>query len=405
VPFRWRFRALGGWIVLSGLSTQIIAQQQAQQARDTVPQRDLMDVIARVLHGKPKLGDTLMIPPKVVLTVLPAFSANPTVGLLLGVSGNAVTRLGGDEATNLSTVSASVSYTTKKQFNVLLRSNVFTQRNRWKFEGDWRYLDTNQPTYGLGSALPEELKAPMDFKLLRFYETVYRKAAQGVLAGMGYHLNRYFDIVDRDAAVRPTPFADYYRGQPVTATTASGISLNVLSDIRDNPINASRGHYARGSLRFFPRWLGSDDSWTSAELEVRAYPRLSTRRRSILALWGLAWITTDRPPYLELPAIGWDYNNRMGRGYAQGRIRAGDLIYGEAEYRVTLSPDGLWGAVAFLNLTSASDSTGAFQSPDPGAGVGLRVKLSKNSNTNITIDLGFGAEGSKGVFFGTGEAF
>jgi hypothetical protein len=31
--------------------------------------------------------------------------------------------------------------------------------------------------------------------------------------------------------------------------------------------------------------------------------------------------------------------------------------------------------------------------------------LNKHSNTNITIDYGFGAEGSKGLFFGTGEVF
>jgi hypothetical protein len=30
-----------------------------------------MDVISRVLKGKPKLADTLHVPPKVVLTVLP----------------------------------------------------------------------------------------------------------------------------------------------------------------------------------------------------------------------------------------------------------------------------------------------------------------------------------------------
>jgi hypothetical protein len=126
----------------------------------------------------------------------------------------------------------------------------------------------------------------------------------------------------------------------------------------------------------------------------------------MLAFWGLTWLTMGRPPYLDLPAIGWDYNNRSGRGYAQGRIRAQDLVYGEAEYRVTLSRDGLLGAVAFFNLTSASDSlTGSLQTPDPGGGVGIRIKLNKHSRTNIGIDFGFGVEGSNGVFFGTGEAF
>jgi hypothetical protein len=134
-----------------------------------------MDVISRVIKGKPKLADTVASPsPKIALSILPAISASPSTGLLLGVSGNAVTRFGPEPETSLSTISASVNYTTKSQFNILLRSNVFTAGNRWKFEGDWRYLDTNQPTYGLGRAQPNSFESPMDFNLLRFYETVYR---------------------------------------------------------------------------------------------------------------------------------------------------------------------------------------------------------------------------------------
>ena len=127
---------------------------------DTVPQYDLMDLLSRVLRGKPKLSDTVQAKPKLVLTILPAVSASPSVGLLLGVSANAFTRFGPESTTSPSVGSASVSYTTKKQFNVLLRSNVFTSGNAWKFEGDWRYLDTNQPTFGLGPAAPESAERP-----------------------------------------------------------------------------------------------------------------------------------------------------------------------------------------------------------------------------------------------------
>jgi len=394
-------------VALAGaLAPALAVAQQPEGARtDSVVQRDLMDVISRVLHGQPKLADTIELPPKVVVTVLPAISANPTVGVLLGVSGNVVTRLGDDEATNLSTISASVSYTTKSQFNLLLRSNIYAPGNAWKLEGDWRYLDTNQPTYGLGPALPSELEAPMDFKLLRLYETVYREVVPNVLVGVGYHLNYYFGIVDHNAVQGLTPFLTYYSGQPVTATTSSGFSFNILNDTRDNPINPKKGHYVRGGVHIYPTWLGSDDDWQSIEAEYRTYHRAGAGGRNILALWGLAWFTMGRAPYLDLPAIGWDYSNRMGRGYAQGRIRAGDLLYGEAEYRMTLTRNGMWGAVGFLNLTSASDDTGALQAPNLGGGVGLRLKLDKRSDTNITIDIGFGAQGSNGVFFGTNEAF
>ena len=134
-----------------------------------------MDVLSRVLHGKRTLGRHHHPSPRIVISVLPAFGANPTVGFLLGVFRQCRDPPGHEENTNLSTLYASVSYTTKQQFNVVSRSNFFTTGNVWKFEGDWRYLDTNQPTYGLGPALPEALSSPMDFKVLRFYETVYRE--------------------------------------------------------------------------------------------------------------------------------------------------------------------------------------------------------------------------------------
>jgi outer membrane protein assembly factor BamA len=385
-------------------SSRAVAQNQPAD-RDTVPQRDLMDVLSRVFKGKPKLSETPPSEPKVVLSVLPSFSASPSVGLQLGVSGNALLRLGPPETTSPSTISASVSYTTKHQFNVLLRSNLFTNENRWKFEGDWRYLDTNQPTYGLGPIKPSSAESPMDFKLIRLYETVYREVVPDVLLGVGYHMNTYFDILDQDA--KPgvvTPFLAYNRGRTLTETTSSGLSINVLSDRRDNPINTSKGLYARASFRSFPQWLGSDDSWQALELEFRSYPRISSRSR--LAFWGFAWFTFGHVPYLDLPAIGWDYSNRTGRGYPQGRIRSQNMAYGEAEYRVTLSANGLWGAAVFINLTSTSGGgNDIMHSPDPAAGLGLRIKLNKHSASNITIDYGFGREGARGLFLGTGEAF
>jgi hypothetical protein len=397
--------ALGLLVAGLGPSAAVSQQTDSIPLRDAVPQRDIMDIVSRVLHGKPKLSDTIAVPPQTVLTILPAISASPTTGLLLGVSGNAVTRLGNVEGTNLSTVSASVNYTTKQQFNILLRSNVYSSGNGWKLEGDWRYLDSNQPTYGLGPALPGEFESPMDYNLIRFYETVYHGISRDFLVGLGYHLNHYFGIVDHNAvAGEQTPYVEYSGGSP-TMSTSSGFSFNVLSDTRDNPLNTRNGLLARASLRASPTWLGSDDDWQSFEAELRTYHKLAAGR-NLLAFWGLAWLTMGQPPYLDLPAIGWDYNNRSGRGYAQGRIRARDLVYGEAEYRMALTRDGLFGAVAFLNFTSSSDAvSGALQTPDPGGGVGLRIKLNKNSNTNIGIDFGFGVEGSNGVFFGTGEAF
>jgi hypothetical protein len=381
------------------------AQVSAPATADTA-QRDLADVLARLLGHKPARADSTAAPRAVIVSILPQLSTSPTVGLLVGVSGTAVTRLGPPSETNTTVVSASLSYTTKSQIHVLVRSNIFSPMNRIKLEGDWRYLDTNQPTYGLGPAQPKSAESDMDFKLVRLYETIYLGVARRTFVGVGYHLDYHFDIVDLEAALRPTPFLEYNAGSTVTRTTSSGLSLSALYDTRDNPINPVGGTLIDASFRISPTWLGSDDSWQSLQGEVRVYPVLPGRRRQILALWGFAWLTFGRAPYLDLPAIGADYDGRTGRGYAQGRIRGTDLLYAEAEYRVTLSANGLWGAVAFVNLTSASAlGSRELPAPDLGVGLGLRVKLNKRSGANLTIDYAFGAESSRGLFLGTGEAF
>jgi hypothetical protein len=117
------------------------------------------------------------------------------------------------------------------------------------------------------------------------------------------------------------------------------------------------------------------------------------------------WMTYGPAPYLDLPAIGWDTYGRSGRGYVQGRLRALNQIYTEAEYRAALTRDGLLGAVAFVNLTVSTRTAGAFGRGDPGGGIGLRMQFIKRTRTNLTLDYGWGNAASKGLYLGTQEVF
>jgi hemolysin activation/secretion protein len=113
-------------------------------------------------------------------------------------------------------------------------------------------------------------------------------------------------------------------------------------------------------------------------------------------------------PYFDLPSTGNDNYGRAGRGYVEGRFRGERLVYGEMEYRGTLTANGLLGMVAFLNLTTVSDQEAGqplFHDVAPGAGVGLRVQMNKRARTNICIDVGVGRQGSKGLYLGLQEVF
>src|SRR3954468_3337114 len=151
LPCPMRHCRLAGLLVATLVVQGGVARAQAAGDTAAVPQRDVMDILNRVLHGPPDSG-VVDTPPKVVIAVLPAFSVNPAYGVLFGVSGTMLTRLGPVETTNSSNASVSVNYTTKQQFNVLLRSNIYGPHNQILLQGDWRSLDTSHPPYGLGPA-------------------------------------------------------------------------------------------------------------------------------------------------------------------------------------------------------------------------------------------------------------
>src|SRR4051812_8501494 len=280
-------------VVLLMLMLPLASPLAAQATQtDSVRRRDLMDLAAAVLGRPVRVTDTLTIENRLTLTLLPSFSVNPATGLALGVSGNGAIRFGPPIITTISTFGLSANYTTKGQLNLLLRTSAYGHGNRMKSEGDWRYLDTNQPTYGLGPAQPGSQKSPMDFQLVRLYETFYLEAVPNILLGVGYHLDWHFGIVDQNAAEGiVTPFLSYNDGATVTQTVSSGLSFNILTDSRDNPINATRGAYAWASLRFFPTWLGSDQSWQSLHADFRVYPQLGKSGRQTLGIWSSMWLS------------------------------------------------------------------------------------------------------------------
>ena len=158
---------------------------------------------------------------------------------------------------------------------------------------------------------------------------------------------------------------------------------------------------------FFDGFLGGDATWQTVNIDVRTYRTLTTGGRNKLAFWFMGnLVTGGTAPFFDLPEIGSD--GRSGRGYSEGRYRGEQLLYGEVEYRGTLTSNGLVGMVAFLNNTTVNNSeTGEklFDSSAPGAGFGLRLLLNKRSRTNLCADYGWGKQGSRGFYLSIQEAF
>jgi hypothetical protein len=379
---------------------------------------------------------------KVMFFALPVFSVNPAVGVALGVGATAAVALGDPQHTTVSSLSASAMLTTKDQFLGSLKSVLLTARNDWELLGDARFQSHSQATYGLGTgatpvtggfhlngldtaAVPGE--QPMRFEYVRVHETAFRRVTGNAYAGIGYHLDLHWDVVDEtlDPSASPPVVTSHYaysraEGFDPEHYSLSGISLNALHETRDHTLDPHHGTYLLLSWRVNPTWLGSSQTSSMLYGEARTYVGLSERRpRHVLALWTYVHgVTTGAVPYLDLPALGYDVRDRSGRGYPQGRFRGTALVYGEVEYRFPITRRGLLGGVAFVNATTAArpsvnePSLGVqekgialFDAVEPAGGLGLRIMADRQARMNLVVDYAIGAGGSNGLYFAVGEAF
>lgn len=410
-------------IVLSILSWNAGAQPLTKDLRDA-------------LGGSKKSRDTTKaeaVTGKNYVTLLPVIAYGPANGFALGASVS-LSRLFDGGHTNLSSALMNAQFTTKKQIMVNIRTKVFLDQNKWNLQGDWRFLIFTQPTYGLGlrsstntqndftvndvGTSKHPLAEDMNFNYLRFYEDVSRKLGQTPFyLGLGIALDYHFAIDDlelnlsADSSNRyETQHYQYSTGRnfnPETYVT-SGIKFLAIADTRDHIINTYKGYLLSLSARINPSLFKNSQSSTFLTYDARYFLRLSRKKfRKILAFWSTGNFTTSgNIPYLALPAIGWDTYNRSGRGYVQGRIRGINLLYNEMEYRFPVSRSGFFSGVAFINATQASsDSQKLFDGVAWGTGIGLRMLMDKRTRVNVTLDLGYGMDGSWGIYLYLQETF
>lgn len=365
------------------------------------------------------------------LVPLPAIGSNPANGWLFGVAPSATWRMGNPENTHLSNLVGNFLYTTKKQWIFSSRSNIFLSEDKWILWGDWRYFITSQPTFGLGSAAPNDPtenpnqagvlwgEQQMDFSWFRFYEAVLKRISDSKFyLGIGYHLDIYSKIDNfLDAESDPSDLLfshDFYNTQlgfDEERYKLSGISINGLYENRDVAVSPYEKNFALISYKVNPQFLGSDKTSATLLLDYRHYFNLSNKRkRHLIGVWGLGnFLVSGDLPYMSLPSIGYDTFGRGGRGYAQGRFRGETMVYAESEYRFPLQKEKeTFGGTVFFNASSFGSKMTQeklLENINAAYGIGLRVMINKENRTTITADYGFGKKGNSGFYLNVNETF
>lgn len=376
----------------------------AQQHKDSIAQRDLLDYVQLALGKKPD-------PPAEKDKSKKHFSIFPAVGYALAtgfsaiLTGNMTFYTDTSRESRMSFISSSFTYTQFKQILVPLQANIWLDGDKWNLFTNFRYIKFPSDIYGLGGGADPAEGYLVNFRGIRFHQFGQRKIVNNMYGGLGFMYDKFYDI-EPDKSLPPS-IAASARELMGNTEKASGVAARFLYDSRINPLNARQGAFVTATLRVNSKTLGSDGNFSTLMVDARKYVSWPRNSSNVIAFWGLAWLTTGGyPPFLLLPSTGWDDNYNSGRGYIQNRFRGKNMFYLETEYRYRITSNGLIGGVVFANVqkfsTDLSDEYGEFS---PGAGIGLRIKLNKNSDTHVCIDYGFGTNGSRGLFVNLAEVF
>ncbi len=378
---------------------------------DSVPVQERLDLIDLYSKWFKKntvaTTDSIRAKKKIHFSLLPGAGASPGGGTAFVTVLNAAFYTGDSRTTSLSTVTFSPWFTFDGKFVLPFRNLVWLPNDYLLWKGDTRFMIYPQYTWGLGSHNDVDEKLLLQYNYLRLYHSLLKKVGRKLYFGAGLNLDHHFNIKPEEdsAIIDKIPVFDY-DGELHPNTTSFGPVINFAIDTRRNSNNPKGGVYFATDYRLNPEFLGSTRQWQSIFVDFRKYFPFSTKRQNLLALRTYYWgVTSGKPPYLDLPAIGWDYYNRSGRGIQQNRYRSKSILYGESEYRRDLSTNGFWGFVVFMNITAPADyTTNNFTHWHPAGGVGLRIKFNKVSDANISIDFGMSKDYG-GIYLGLGELF
>jgi outer membrane protein assembly factor BamA len=403
-------RVLASLVCAAALAPPALRAQEAAP-----PERlDLIDVWNQIRRKAPSADAADSS--EAMTAIAPVIGVKPSAGVMVGAAGNVAFFAGNPQTTHISSIVASLTFSQKHQTSVTGRMSLSTSDDRWRIDGDNRAQWTSQDTYGLGTSaeIGSAVNAKYDF--YRIHDTLLRQMRPGLFGGVGLHVDVHTNIRPgenvSDADWDATAFVQYSQAHnlPLDRQVSAGPSVALVADTRDSFIDPRAGSLVTASYRgLIKGFLGGSSGYQLVHTEGRTYLPLDTQNRQRLAVWGFGDFTFGGVvPYFDLPATGMDAFGRSARGYGEGRFRGERLLYAEVEYRATITQNGLLGWVAFLNgttITNLQQGERLFHSGAPGAGAGLRALVNKRSRTNLCFDVGFGKEGSRGVYLAVQEAF
>ncbi len=334
-------------------------------------------------------------PYKSKIVGIPFLYYTPETKLAFGAGGVLTFRVGSPrKGTRTSSVWAYGTYSLEKQFNVLIKPEIYLEGNDFCLAGSFRFERTPQHFYGLGDETASSDEESFTPRTVEAQIGIRRRLLGGLYGGVQFDFeNTTMEKVAPGGLLASGTITGSRGGM----LAGLGISLNW--DTRDASMFPRRGTFLQLTADSYNAIAGSQFSFSRFKLDLRKYLPLGEDR--VLALQGYVLTTGGDVPFYKLALLGGD---TLLRGYYKGRFRDKAMAIVQAEYRALIS--NRIGFVGFAGMAQVFPGLARFGGGDLkfSVGTGMRYVISKRDGTTVRLDMAWG-DRSFGLYVTAQEAF
>jgi len=334
-------------------------------------------------------------PYKARLIAVPFLYYSPETKLAFGGGGVLNFRAGRNkEQTRTSSVWAYASYNLARQWNVLVKPEIYLQRNNLFVNGNIRYERAPQLFYGVGNDMPSSAEESFTPRIFTVQVGLKRRLSGGLFGGVQFDFEQMTMEKVEPGGILATGDLTGSRGGMI-----SGFGVSLDWDTRDAVLFPRKGIFCQFTADAYGAMAGSDFSFTRLMFDVRRYLPVGVDR--VLALQAYLFSAGGDVPFHRLGLLGGE---SLLRGYYKGRYRDKGLLVVQAEYRALVTK-----RIGFAGFAGLADVFPGFgdlklEKIKFSIGTGLRYVVNKRDGTTLRLDMAWG-RACFGLYLTAKEAF
>lgn len=334
---------------------------------------------------------------------VPIFRYSQEIGVEFGAGLLYSTYLDRKDLSNRSSnFSGVVSASTKGQYNVSLKGDIWTKNNTHHYISEVRFKQMPFNFYGIGNETDEANKDRLVQGFVKVVLEAEKRFWPAMYTGFSLGFENYH-FTDKEAG------GIFTTDQAILHKTGGSVVYAGISqtyDTRNSNNYTTKGMMAKVSFQYAPDFWGKEN-FTGSLIKANIRSFWSLTPKFVIGVNGLFHtIQGKNTPFYLLPQMG---NDEMMRGYYTGRYRDRNLMAAQAELRYRYN--NRFGAVVFGGGGQVFENGGfEFRNFKPSYGAGGRYFFDPEKGLSVRLDYGIGEKRPNekrqtGFYISLAEAF